>query len=78
MSRIQGIARDECWVDHMDVIIDTSLLNGSTLAEPYESLYVNVPGNIIEEIGADEPMPSLCQFPKANGSNEISKLHFLK
>ena len=48
-------------------IIDNTLLTGTTLAEPYESLFVNVPDNIIQEIGDDQEMAYFCQFPKIEG-----------
>ena len=47
--RIQGIARDECWVDHQEHIINSELLDDESGAEPFQSLVVNTENDIIVE-----------------------------
>ena len=70
--RIQGIAREECWVDHQDGDIDPTLLSSQTNEGPYASLYVNTESNTIGEEGDDVAMAVFCQFPK--GTGEIKEI----
>ena len=69
--RIQGIAKDECWVDHEDERIDPALLSDQSGAEPFETLYVDSADNTINEELQDVEMAALCQFPKDPGMSFV-------
>ena len=66
--RIQGIARDECWVDHKDNEVNPDLLDVDPLARPYDTLYVDTVNNIIKEQDQNMGMAVFCQFPKDPGT----------
>ena len=65
--RIQGIAREECWVDHEDESIDSSLLSSPAPSGRYETIYLDTENNIIRENDETVEMAALCQFPKGAG-----------
>ena len=65
--RIQGIAKDECWVDHEDQTIDAGLLDDQSGPGPYETLYIDTANEIIKEEDQNVSMAFFCQFPKDPG-----------